>query len=162
MAEPTDISGPQGLPFIGNMLDLQGDIPVRAIERISDIHGPIFKIRTPGRETVVVSGFELFDELCDETRFYKLLGGKLRDLNDHEPGRAVGLFTQYVSCLRPTSFRNTPSLADALISGRPRRRKTGPRRIVFSCLPLVHWQSQTCSTVSTLLLSQKGDVGVES
>lgn len=93
MAVPTEIGGPPGLPFVGNIFDLQDEVPLRAIERIADIHGPIFKVRAPGRESIMVSGFDLFDELCDETRFYKLLGGKLASAADSS-GKPRGLFTQ--------------------------------------------------------------------
>lgn len=94
MAIPTEITGPKGYPFIGNILDLQDEVPLHAVERIADIHGPIFKINVPGRETIFVSGFELFDELCDETRFFKLLGGKLADQSGKKADDAKGLFTQ--------------------------------------------------------------------
>lgn len=93
MAELTEISGPKGLPFLGNILDLQDEVPNNALERLADIHGPIFKIRTPGRETILVTGFEVFDELCDETRFYKLLGGTLAEAQEDD-GKPRGLFTQ--------------------------------------------------------------------
>ncbi|KAH8777555.1 fatty acid hydroxylase [Diaporthe sp. PMI_573] len=93
MAVPTEIGGPPGLPFVGNIFDLQDEVPLRAIERIADIHGPIFKVKAPGRESIMVSGFDLFDELCDETRFYKLLGGKLASAADSS-GKPRGLFTQ--------------------------------------------------------------------
>lgn len=94
MAVPTEISGPKGLPFIGNVLDLQDEVPLRAIERLADIHGPIFRINTPGSELLIVSGYDLFDELCDETRFYKLLAGRLRDATARDPTAPQGLFTQ--------------------------------------------------------------------
>lgn len=93
MAVPTEIPGPKGLPFLGNILDLQDEVPLRAVERLADIHGPIFKLNNLGQESVIVSGFDLFDELCDETRFYKLVGGKLRDLAGKDPTEAQGLFT---------------------------------------------------------------------
>lgn len=93
MAVPTEIGGPPGLPIVGNIFDLQDEVPLRAIERIADIHGPIFKVKAPGRESIMVSGFDLFDELCDETRFYKLLGGKLASAADSS-GKPRGLFTQ--------------------------------------------------------------------
>ncbi|KUI71998.1 hypothetical protein VM1G_07646 [Cytospora mali] len=93
MAVPTEIGGPPGLPFVGNIFDLQDEVPLRAIERLADIYGPIFKVRAPGRESVFISGFDLFDEMCDETRFYKLLGGKLAQAADAS-GKPQGLFTQ--------------------------------------------------------------------
>lgn len=94
MAEPTGIPGPKGLPFLGNILDLQDEVPIRAMERLADVYGPIFKINTLGRELILVSGFDIFDELCDETRFYKLLGGKLAEAADQDPEKPRGLFTQ--------------------------------------------------------------------
>jgi cytochrome P450 / NADPH-cytochrome P450 reductase len=65
------IPGPPGLPLIGNLLDLQDEVPLHALERLADIYGPIFKIKIRNNERVFVSSFELFDELCDETRFFK-------------------------------------------------------------------------------------------
>lgn len=94
MTVVADIPSPKGLPFLGNILDLQDEVPVKAMERLADIYGPIFKVNTLGRETIIVSGFDVFDELCDETRFYKLLGGKLADAADQGSQRPRGLFTQ--------------------------------------------------------------------
>ncbi|KAK7912102.1 Bifunctional cytochrome P450 reductase [Apiospora marii] len=75
MTEP--IPSPAGLPFIGNILDLQDEVPFFAIGRLLEIYGPIVKFNVMGSEKVVVGSFELFDELCDETRFYKLVSGPL-------------------------------------------------------------------------------------
>jgi cytochrome P450 / NADPH-cytochrome P450 reductase len=93
MAVPTEIGGPPGLPLVGNIFELQDEVPIRALERVSEVYGPIFKVRVPGRESIMVSGFDLFDELCDETRFYKLLGGKLASAADAS-NKPRGLFTQ--------------------------------------------------------------------
>ncbi|KAK7993410.1 hypothetical protein PG989_006791 [Apiospora arundinis] len=75
MTEP--IPAPPGLPFIGNILDLQDEVPFFAIGRLLDVYGPIVKFKVMGSEKIVVGNFELFDELCDETRFYKLVSGPL-------------------------------------------------------------------------------------
>ncbi|KAK8030062.1 cytochrome P450 oxidoreductase OrdA-like [Apiospora rasikravindrae] len=75
MTEP--IPSPAGLPFVGNILDLQDEVPFFAIGRLIDVYGPIVKFNIMGAEKVVVGNFELFDELCDETRFYKLVSGPL-------------------------------------------------------------------------------------
>lgn len=87
----TPIPGPPGYPLIGNLLDIQDEVPIRAIERLIDIYGPIIKLRVAGREAIAVGGFDLFDELCDETRFYKRLLGPLADVQNRA---ATGLFTQ--------------------------------------------------------------------
>lgn len=92
MALPTEIPGPRGYPVIGNIFDLQDEVPLHAVERIANIYGPIVKLHVLGREAIMVSDFELFDELCDETRFYKLLSGALAAAG--RPNQPTGLFTQ--------------------------------------------------------------------
>ncbi|ERS98334.1 hypothetical protein HMPREF1624_05118 [Sporothrix schenckii ATCC 58251] len=84
------IPGPAGWPFIGNLLDVQGEVPIQAIEHIADIYGPIIKLSLAGNERLFVGGFDIFDELCDETRFYKLPPPALTQ--NARPG-ARGLFT---------------------------------------------------------------------
>lgn len=84
------ILGPRALPFIGNLLDLQDEVPLHAVERLVDIYGPIFKITIRGEERILVGGFDLFDELCNETRFYKV---PPRALQNPNPNAAKGLFT---------------------------------------------------------------------
>ena len=54
------------------------------------VSGPIYELRLPFGNLIVVSNHELFDELCDEKRFAKFVGGSLVEL------RALlhnGLFT---------------------------------------------------------------------
>ena len=66
------IPGPAAYPVIGNLLDVQDEVPLHALERLADIYGPIFKLKIRGAERVFVAGYDLFDELCDETRFWKV------------------------------------------------------------------------------------------
>ena len=84
------IPGPAGWPLIGNLLDVQGDVPVQMIEQLTDIHGPIIKLSLGGFERIFVGGFDIFDELCDETRFYKIPPPAL---SRTAPPGARGLFT---------------------------------------------------------------------
>ena len=88
MSKP--IPAPPGLPFVGNLFDVQDEIPLRALEHLADIYGPIYKLNIGGGSRVVISGIDLFEELCDETRFCKTLQAKLVT----GPGRGPsGLFT---------------------------------------------------------------------
>ncbi|KAL1888068.1 hypothetical protein Sste5346_009805 [Sporothrix stenoceras] len=84
------IPGPAGWPLIGNLLDVQGEVPIHEIEHVSDIYGPIIKLSLGGNDRLFVGGFDIFDELCDETRFYKLPPPALVQ---NAPARARGLFT---------------------------------------------------------------------
>lgn len=88
---PETIPGPKGYPIIGNLLDLQDEVPIHAIERHVDVYGPIYKIKIGANERVIVGGFDIFNELCDETRFWKVPPRSLAD--DSKKSRAQGLFT---------------------------------------------------------------------
>lgn len=69
-----------------------------------DVYGPIVKFSLLGKERIVVGNFELFDELCDETRFYKLLSGPLADGQDRPGAPPQGLFTQKVPTINQRTF----------------------------------------------------------
>jgi cytochrome P450/NADPH-cytochrome P450 reductase len=82
---PREIPCPPGLPFVGNLLDVANpkykDEPLRAFERLADEYGPIFKLMLGGKERIVIANYELFEELCDETRFFKAPGAALEGLS---------------------------------------------------------------------------------
>lgn len=84
------IPQPRTVPLIGNLPDLDADKGVLGLMELAQQHGPIFKLALPGRELVVVSSRELVDELCDETRFDKLLSSSLREVRRFA---GDGLFT---------------------------------------------------------------------
>ena len=66
------IPGPKSLPFLGNMLDLVDDEgPLRALEHLAKVYGPIFKITRQGAKIIIVSSVEIMEEICDETRYIK-------------------------------------------------------------------------------------------
>ncbi len=84
------IPHPPKQPVIGNMLSVDSSAPVQDLARKAKELGPIFWLDMMGQPLVIVSGFDLVDELCDETRFDKAVRGPLRRV------RAIagdGLFT---------------------------------------------------------------------
>src|SRR5918912_149178 len=87
------IPQPPGYPVVGNVFDLMGEeTPIRALMKLARQYGPIFRLRMPQGSNIVLSGFELVDEVCDEKHFDKFLGPGLRN------ARAVagdGLFTSW-------------------------------------------------------------------
>jgi len=90
------IPHPPGHPFVGNLFDLDANHPMESMMELARKYGPIFEIDMPGGNSrVVVSGFELVDELCDESRFDKMLGPGLRALGSSAFG--AGLFTSETS-----------------------------------------------------------------
>jgi cytochrome P450/NADPH-cytochrome P450 reductase len=84
------IPHPPKQPVIGNMLSVDSTAPVQDLARMAKELGPIFWLDMMGQPLVIVSGFDLVDELCDEKRFDKAVRGPLRRV------RAIagdGLFT---------------------------------------------------------------------
>ena len=89
-SNPLDpIPHPPRKPLIGNLLTVSGSAPVQDLISLAQENGPIYWLDMMGKPVVVVSGFALVDELCDETRFDKSTRGALRRLRP----LAHGLFT---------------------------------------------------------------------
>ena len=81
---------PDKKPVVGNMLSVDKDQPLQSLMQLSNELGPIFRMDMMGTPLVVVSGHDLVEELCDESRFDKAVRGSLRRV------RAIGgdgLFT---------------------------------------------------------------------
>src|SRR5829696_9758979 len=87
------IPQPPGYPVLGNIFDLIGEeTPIQALMKLARQYGPIFRLRMPQGSNIVLSGFDLVDEVCDEKHFDKFLGPGLRN------ARVVagdGLFTSW-------------------------------------------------------------------
>ena len=85
------IPHPPGHLLVGNLFDLDTSHPLESLAELARQYGPIYRIQLPGRGSrIIVSGHELVDELCDKTRFDKMLGLGLVVLSEGPVGR--GLF----------------------------------------------------------------------
>src|SRR3954447_1283480 len=74
------IPQPQGYPLLGNLFDLKSaDTPTESLMKLARQYGPIFQLDMIRGRLVVVSGFDLVDELCDDKRFDKLVGAGQRN-----------------------------------------------------------------------------------
>ena len=74
-----------------HLLDL--DAPIDSMGKLADKYGEIYKLKFPGgAELVVVSSQELIAELCDESRFDKMVSGALYKIRDFA---FDGLFTAH-------------------------------------------------------------------
>ena len=90
------IPSPTPLPFLGNVLSLRDEdsVPMRAVEKLADVYGPIFKLKMPGfygNERIFVANVELLAELSDEQRFWKSPPPSFQDTSKVSTTR--GLFT---------------------------------------------------------------------
>lgn len=94
----SDVSALEPIPYpprkgpLGNLLDINGDTPIQGFVNLARQYGPIFEIELPGRRQVLVSSFELVDELSDDQRFDKFVGPPLQS---RRASAGDGLFTAW-------------------------------------------------------------------
>ena len=78
-------------PILRNLTDVDPEAGVFGMVELARQLGPIFRLEFPGgTQTVFVSGQQLTDELCDETRFDKKVHAGLWEVRDFA---GDGLFT---------------------------------------------------------------------
>ena len=65
--------------LLGNLPDVEPAFPTRALWKLAELYGPIYKmnLRSP---VVVVSNQQYINEVCDETRFEKLVAPVLQEV----------------------------------------------------------------------------------
>jgi cytochrome P450/NADPH-cytochrome P450 reductase len=63
--------------LVGNLREIDPAFGVSSFWRLAEIYGPIYSLSLPGRKVVVLSNFELVNEVCDDARFEKLITGGL-------------------------------------------------------------------------------------
>ena len=86
------IPHPPRTPWLGNLLSLGATSPVQNMAKLARQYWPIYWLDMRGKPLVVVSGHDLVDELCDESRFDKSVRGALRLVRNFA---GDGLFTAY-------------------------------------------------------------------
>lgn len=78
------IPSPPGFPLIGNVLDIQNEVPTKGFEDLIDIYGPIIRLNLFGKELTAVANVSLVEEVCDETRFWKAQSENAADLKKNQ------------------------------------------------------------------------------
>ncbi len=91
-ADLQPIPQPPEKPLIGNVLDLGPSTQVQDLMKLAREYGDIFYLQMGGRRMVIVSSFELTDELCDESRFDKRVWAPLQNVRAFA---GDGLFTAH-------------------------------------------------------------------
>ncbi|KAL8666101.1 MAG: hypothetical protein Q9168_007560, partial [Polycauliona sp. 1 TL-2023] len=76
----TKIPKPPGLPLLGNISDVDPSNTWVSLQKLWEKYGEIFKITVLGQDIVFVANTALCDELCDEKRFRKYVGGPIVEI----------------------------------------------------------------------------------
>ncbi|GAA5045128.1 cytochrome P450 [Thermocatellispora tengchongensis] len=86
-----EIPAPQGLPIVGNMLQVPAHSPSAYFNELAGRHPQgIYRLDLMGRDILFVYDPDLVAELCDESRFYKSIDPPLSIVRDFA---GDGLFT---------------------------------------------------------------------
>ncbi|WP_433783660.1 bifunctional cytochrome P450/NADPH--P450 reductase [Actinomycetospora sp. CA-101289] len=88
---PADVPGPKGLPLLGNVREVHPATLIQDLMALTREYGPIYAVRSPSGIRYVVSGLEMVDDLCDDSRFDKLVGLSQREFR--KTHQSAGLFT---------------------------------------------------------------------
>lgn len=78
MAQP--IPQPKGVPLLGNIFDVQPSNTWASLKALAEEHGEIFQIKIFGKTIVFVASVALAEEICDEKRFRKFVGGPVIEI----------------------------------------------------------------------------------
>ncbi|TGJ83178.1 hypothetical protein E0Z10_g5580 [Xylaria hypoxylon] len=78
MSQP--IPQPPGLPLLGNIKDIDPNNTWSSLKKLSEKYGEIFQIKVLGKTLLFVAGAALAEELCDEKRFRKFVGGPIVEI----------------------------------------------------------------------------------
>jgi len=84
-----DIPGPKGVPVLGNMFEIKQATMMQDLMKLGREWGPIFVLKTPTGPRYIVYGLEMVDDLCDDSRFDKLVGVSQRELRQTHENQAI-------------------------------------------------------------------------
>ncbi|KAK5112785.1 hypothetical protein LTR85_011119 [Meristemomyces frigidus] len=84
------IPQPRGYPIIGNITDVDPELPILSLQNLAKQYGEIYSLSIFGKKKIFVSSQRLMNEICDEKRFGKIVQAALGELRN---GIGDGLFT---------------------------------------------------------------------
>lgn len=76
----TPIPQPPGIPLLGNIFDVDPSNTWTSLQKLWEKYGEIFKITVLGQQIVFVGSVALCEEICDQKRFRKFVGGPIVEI----------------------------------------------------------------------------------
>ncbi|KAK3345834.1 cytochrome P450 [Lasiosphaeria hispida] len=76
----TPIPQPPGVPLLGNIFDVDPSNTWWSLKTLAEKYGEIFQIGVLGHKIVFIASAALAEEICDEKRFRKYVGGPIVEI----------------------------------------------------------------------------------
>ncbi|EGO54926.1 hypothetical protein NEUTE1DRAFT_149089 [Neurospora tetrasperma FGSC 2508] len=76
----TPIPRPPGIPVLGNVFDITPSNTWWSLKALAEKYGEIFQVKILGKTIVFVASAALAEEICDEQRFQKYVGGPIVEI----------------------------------------------------------------------------------
>lgn len=161
MSQP--IPRPPGIPLLGNIFDITPSNTWTSLKKLAEEHGDIFQVKVLGQAIVFVASVALAEELCDEKRFRKFVGGPIVEIRaavhdalftafDDEPswGIAHRIMAPHLSAdtMRQQSFIEMRDTANELIE---KWKRNGPH----ATAPLGELQRLNLESTALTLFGRK-------
>ncbi|KAL0563203.1 hypothetical protein V5O48_018873, partial [Marasmius crinis-equi] len=89
----TPIPQPPGIPFIGNIASVDREVPIGSFNLLAKQYGEIYQLNLLGRTVVFLNTRELVNEVSNDTKFKKVVGGGLGEVRKLA---GDGLFTAHL------------------------------------------------------------------
>jgi len=90
MGKPGSIPQPPGYPFLGNLFDIDMELPLKSLYDLAEKHGQsntlraiqwaniltlcegeLYRMKFPGHTFLIANSYAMVNEFCDEKRFPK-------------------------------------------------------------------------------------------
>ncbi|PWN52918.1 cytochrome P450 family protein [Violaceomyces palustris] len=91
-AQITPIPQPPESWLLGNVKEIDGDLPIASFNRLCDLYGSIVKLNIVGRTVVLLSSQQMVNHVSDQSKFHKVPGRALKEVRAFA---GDGLFTAY-------------------------------------------------------------------
>ncbi|CAE6454161.1 unnamed protein product [Rhizoctonia solani] len=78
----TPIPHPPRIPFLGNLTDIDLDLPAKSTELLAKKYGEIFGLKIAGEKIVFICSVKLAQEVLDESRFHKHIESTLDEVRN--------------------------------------------------------------------------------
>ena len=84
------IPQPPTVPFLGNVTQIDTDLPIRSFDLLTKQYGEIYQLTIAGTTMVHVNSYKLLHQVSDDKHFVKVVRGSLLEVRNLA---GDGLFT---------------------------------------------------------------------